>query len=243
MVDRSDAELISYVTDNCDRAALRLRGPSDAAAAVVAMEQAAAAVLTIRHPDEPTMSLPNWCAVSVEDGEPVLQLDMKDNRDYAGQVVSIILASLDAAGVDGRLEPKRSPEPPFEYDAAADIVTGGDYLWELDERGLPPSFPAGFPIPDDATCVMAQRADDGTWEHAAWRRARPFEEYLDRLRLFGCSLEAAQPADPVIGLAELVHHRIHHVAGTGSVSLRHKTRRKAPAKQWYVSVVWTPTAR
>jgi hypothetical protein len=111
MLRRSEAELISYVADNSDRVSLALMESPDPAAAVTALERAAAAVLQIPHPVEPGDPLPNWCQVLVEDGRPVLHVDMQDHREYAGRVVTTILASLDAAGVDGRLEPKRPLGP------------------------------------------------------------------------------------------------------------------------------------
>jgi hypothetical protein len=55
-----------------------------------------------------------------EDGVAVLHLDMKDEIRYSALVVRIVLDQLAAAGVDGRLEPKRWPELAFEYDANAD---------------------------------------------------------------------------------------------------------------------------
>jgi hypothetical protein len=243
MVRRSEAELISYVAAHSDQVALALRDTPDATAANLAMQRAAAAVRRIPHPVEPDCPLPNWCEAHLEDGAPVLRLDMQDQREYAGQVVATILASL--GDIDGRLEPARPPAPPYDYDANADILGGADPLSALDARGLPPGFPAGFPVPEHAVLVLAQRGRDDGWEHAAWRRDRPFAEYPDRLRAFGCSLDIAPATDPVMGPTGMVRHRLRHPTGTGSVSVYHEYRsarrpQPGPPTRWYVSVVWRP---
>src|SRR5204863_5645774 len=110
-----------------------------------------------------------------------------DEVRYSALVVRIVLDRLAGAGVDGRLAPRRQPEAAFPYDAKADLYTGMEPLAEVDGRGLPPGFPAGFPVPEDATLVLAQRCRDGAAEHAGWRRSTgPFTGYLDRLREYGC---------------------------------------------------------
>ena len=58
--------------------------------------------------------------------------------------------------------PQRQPQAAFHYDANADLYTGMDPLTELDGRGLPPGFPDSFPVPQEATLVLAQRCRDGT---------------------------------------------------------------------------------
>lgn len=100
--------LVRYVAAHTSATALALYDASDPDAAAAALRAAAAEICQIRHPDEPDDPLPNWCAVRDEDGVPVLRLDMKDEVPYAALVVRIILDQLAAAGIDGRLQPKRT---------------------------------------------------------------------------------------------------------------------------------------
>src|SRR5438094_7463173 len=157
----NEPALVAYVAKHSSATALAVYDTTDLAAAGAALRAAAAQICQIRHPDEPDAALPNWCTVLDEDGVPVLHLDMKDEIRYAALVVRIVLDQLAAAGVDGRLEPKRQPQPAFPYDAKADLYTGMQPLTELDARGLPPGFPDGFPVPQDATLVLAQQVRDG----------------------------------------------------------------------------------
>jgi hypothetical protein len=242
MLRRDEADLIAYVAEHSSGVALALHDATDQAAAIAALGRAVHAICRIPHPIEPDYGLPNWCTVLREDGIPVFHLDIKDDSQYAEQIVRIILDELDAAGVDGRLEPKRPPAPPFDYDGGADIFTGTDFLMEVDGRGLPPGFPADFPVPREATLVLAQRARDGAWEHAAWRRrGRPFTEYLDELRAFGCefgSVPRAEFAD-YVNVLSMVRYAIRRAGEGGSVSLYHERRKPGRRlSDWYVSVVW-----
>ncbi|HEY2669412.1 MAG TPA: hypothetical protein VGJ07_03455, partial [Rugosimonospora sp.] len=183
--------LVAYVAEHPSATALAVYDTTDPAAVAVALRAAAAEICQISHPGEPDDALPNWCAVLDEDGMPVLRLDMKDEIRYSALVVRIVLDELTRAGVDGRLEPKRQPEFPFEYDANSDLYTGMESLTQLDARGLPPGFPDGFPVPREATLVLAQHSRDGSAEHAAWRRSTgPFTGYLERLRAYGCAFGA-----------------------------------------------------
>lgn len=231
--------LVSYVAEHSSGVALAVYDASDQAGVRAALQKAAAEICQIRHPDEPDEALPNWCAVLDEDGVAVLRLDMKDEIRYSALVVRIVLAQLTSAGVDGRLEPKRRPEAAFEYDANADLYAGMEPLAELGERGLPPGFPAGFPIPGEATLVQAERCRDGMAEHAAWRGSGPFTGYLERLRTYGCVFGPVPRLLTVEdGVAGTVRYTLWRDGAGGSVWLyRHEPR------HWYVSVVWQPHAQ
>jgi hypothetical protein len=248
MVRRDEAELVAYLAENPSGARLVLRETPSTAAALAALRRAADAVSRIRHPDEPTDGLPNYCSVSLEDGLPVLSLDVKDRSDYAGQITSAILTTLDAESVDGRIEPLPWPGPPFDYDGRASIFDRGDYLRELDVRNLPPAFPEGFPVPEGWTLVMAAQADADTWQHAGWRRRAeqpPFAEYLERLRSFGVVLER-YPDEVDAEENGMYGYTFHHPGGIGAVWLYHegleRARRRGRGKPriWYVTVVWKP---
>ncbi|MEU7751317.1 hypothetical protein [Micromonospora sp. NPDC049171] len=242
MLRYDEADLIAYVAEHCSGVALALYDTTDQAAGVAALQGAVRAVGRIPHPDDPEDPLPSWCTVLLEDAVPVFRLDLKDESQYAEHVVRIVLDELDAADIDGRLEPKRPAQPPYDHDAQADIFYGtATGLTELD-GGLPPRFPASFPIPQEATLVLAQQARDGTWEHAAWRRSgRPFIEYPQQLRTFGCelgSVAAAEVAD-YVDTTCMVRYSLGRGRDRGSVSLYHEMRK--PGQQpsnWYVGVVW-----
>lgn len=239
MLRYDEDDLVTYVAEHSSAVALVVDGASDGVAVSAALRRAAARILRIPHPREPDTPLPNWCEVLHEDGVPVLHLDMKDEAHYAGRVVAIVLDELRSAGVDGELEPRLPPPSPFEYDAGADIFYGQTHpLTEVDHRGLPPGFPGGFPVPDGATLVLAEVARDGTWEHAAWRRTRPFDGYADRLRGFGCEREPVPPAEIAgfVATTCMVRYRLDR---GGSVSLYHEwCERGQRPSTWYVSVVW-----
>lgn len=242
MLDRDEAGLVAYLAERPSQAVLGLRGAGDDAAAMAALRRAAEAVRAIPHPDEPGEPLPNWAGVLLGDDGPALHLDLQDHGDQAPRVVTAIVAALEELGVDGRLEPVRPPAPPFEYDANAHILTGVTFLDTLDERGLPPAFPADFPIPADAVLVIAQRATKDTWQHAGWRRSRPFTEYPDQLRRFGCELEPVTGRDPLMRATGMTRDLIRHPAGAGSVSLYHEYDPPAAPRIFYVSVVWRPAS-
>jgi len=242
VIDRDEGELISYVRGRPGTTALALREVGDAAAALGALRSAAAALRRMPHPDVPADSLVSWASALPGDAGPVLHIDMQDHFAYARRVVHAVLDALDAAGLDGRLEPVHPPVPPFEYDADADIVTGATFLEALDRRGLPPAFPDGFPVPGGAVLVIAQRARDGTWEHAAWRRDRPFADFPESLGRFGCELEPAEAADLLVRATGMTRHLFRHPAGTGSVSTYHEYEPPAGPSRWYVSVVWRPAS-
>lgn len=234
--------LVAYVAEHSSAAALAVYDATDPAAARAALRAAAAEICRIRHPDLPDTVLPNWCEVLDEDGVPVLHLDMKDEVRYAALVVTIVLDQLARAGVDGRLVPRRQPEAAFPYDANADLYTGMDPLTELDERGLPPGFPDGFPVPQEATLVLAQRCRDGTAEHAAWRQSTgPFTEYLERLRAYGCTFGAVPR---LLNVGGIVRYTLWRDGAGGSVTLYQSSAPRLPRSllYWYVSVVWQPQA-
>ncbi len=237
-----EARLIEYVASHGDSARLALRDVPDVGAALVALQRAAAAICEIPHPDELSAALPNWCDAFLVEGEPVLHLDVQDwGEAYAAQIIGTVVRSLSTADLDGRLEPFPRPGPPFEYAAGADILYG-DFLWELGERGLPPGFPGGFPVPGGCPMVIAQRGSGDSWEHAAWQREAsqpPFEGYLDDLRRFGCVLERV-PGQRSQSKGGTYGYRFTHPLGHGSVWLHHQwpgeVRGGVPA--WYVNVVW-----
>lgn len=151
------------------------------------------------------------------------------------------------------------PGLPCDYDAAADLFyTLGEYLWKLDERGLPPGFPAGFPVPEDCEMVMAQRAAGSvslygsrysdSWEYAAWRRRHrqpPLEGYVDELRAFGCALDPVPGRRPA-KRGGMHGYRLRHPSGNGFVWLYHEWMQEARRQgrrepsAWYVGVVWQP---
>jgi len=230
-------DLAAYLADRPSQAVLGLRGAGDDEAAMVALRRAADAVRAIPHPDEPGEPLPAWVDAVLGDDGPTLHLDLQDHGALAPRVVAAIVAVLAEHGVDGRLEPVRPPAPPFAYDANAHILPDVAFLETLDERGLPPAFPADFPIPAGAVLVIAQRATKDTWQHAGWRRSRPFTEYPDQLRRFGCELEPMAGRDPLMRATGMTRDLIRHPAGTGSVSIYHEYGSPAPAT-FYVSVVW-----
>jgi hypothetical protein len=241
MLERAEADLIAYLSDQSGQAVFVLREAGDEATAMSALRHAADAVRAIPHPDEPDDPLPNWVdAISGDDG-PSLHLDMQDHGEQAAQVVAAMVAALEESGIDGRFEPLRPPPPPFDYDPQADIMPGVNFLTELDERGLPPAFPDGFPAPAGGVLVIAQRAMRGQWEHAAWRRNRPFDEYPDDLRRAGYDLESVAGADPIAGgvdIPDIARYLLRRSAGTGSVALYHEDRSVAAPTRWYVNVVW-----
>jgi hypothetical protein len=227
--------LVAYVAENPSATALAVYDATDNAAATAALRAAAAEICLIRHPDEPDAALPNWCDVLDEDGVPVLHLDLKAEVRYAALVVRIVLDQLAAAGIDGRLAPRQRPEPPFPYDANADLYSGMDALSEVDGRGLPHGFPDGFPVPAEATLVLAQRSRDGNAEHAAWRRSTgPFAGYLARLREYGCTFGAVPRLLTVGGMQSMVRYTLWRNGAGGSVTLYQSQ------PYWYASVVWQP---
>jgi len=237
--------LVSYVAEHSSSVALAVYEASDPAAARAALRDAAAQISQIRHPDEPDDALANRCDVRDEDGVPVLYLDMKDETRYAALVVRIVLDRLSGTGVDGRLEPQRRREAAFEYDANADRYGGMRPLAELDDRCLPPGFPLDFPVPDEATLVLAERYQDGSAEHAAWRRSTgPFTGYLQRLRKYGCTFGAVPrvltAGNPLGGTAQ---YTLWRAGAGGRVTLYQFEPRSARSPvYWYVSVVWQPQA-
>jgi hypothetical protein len=241
-----EAELIAYVASHPSAVALALYDANDPQAATAALRRAAAAIGRVPHPAEPGEALPNWCEVLAEDGVPVLHFDLQDDWRYAVPIVRIILDELGAAGVDGRLEPRQAAAPPFDYDGCADIFTGMDFLAELDRRALPPGFPPGFPVPEQGTLVIAQRSRDGDGEHAAWRRSgRPFTDYLDALRAFGCELGSVPVTEVAdyVGPLGMQRYALWRAGEGGRVSLFHEWHRPGVrVSKWYVSVVWQHTA-
>ncbi|MCA2216898.1 hypothetical protein [Jidongwangia harbinensis] len=236
MLERDDADLIAYLAERPGAGVFSLRS-GDEAAAMAALRDAADAVRAIPHPDEPGEPLPNWVDALLGDDGPTLHLDLQDRSDHAPQVIAAIVGAVEAAGADGRLTPVRPPEPPFDYDPEAHILGEPTYfLDELDGRGLPPAFPPGFPVPAGAALVIAQQSTQDTWQHAAWRRSRPFAEYRTVLHRFGCELEAVDATHPYLAATGMTRHLFRHPAGTGSVSFY------AAARRHYVSVVWRPAA-
>jgi hypothetical protein len=180
--------LVVYVAEYPSATALAVYDASDPAAAGAALRAAAAQIHEIRHPGEPGSALPNWCEVLDEDGVPVLHLDMKDEIRYAALVVRIVLDRLAAAGVDGRLAARRQPDAASPYDANADLYSGMQPLTDLDGRGLPPGFPDGFPVPDEATVAAVDRP-----VHRVPRAAARVT-VARSVRFLGCSPPAARPA-------------------------------------------------
>lgn len=233
-------DLERYVAERSSATSLGLYGSSDLVRGLAALEAAARAVVGIPHPDDPDRCLPNWCTAIMRGGVPVFHLDMQDNRDYAGRVARILLDSIAAAGADGRLEPYRWPDPGYEADHRAEIFAGERA--NLDGRGLLPGFPDGFPVPDDAEPVLAQRLPDGG-EHVAWSRdGAPLADYPQRLRAFGCELGPASAGDrtEALGMTRLALWR-DGAGGTLSLYREPRWPGHLPTR-WYASVVWRPTA-
>ncbi|MGC9670298.1 hypothetical protein ACNTMW_27610 [Planosporangium sp. 12N6] len=242
MLERDEADLTAHLAERPGQAVFVLRRAGDDETAMAALRRAAAAVRAIPHPDEPDEPLPNGVDVLPGDDGPTLHLDLQDHAEYADRVVAAIVAALDESGVDGHLKPVRPAAPPFEYDAGAHILSDVTFLETLDERGLPPAFPEGFPIPTDGILVIAQHAKKDIWEHAGWRHDRPFDEYPDELRRFGCELELVAESDPLMRATGMTRHLLRHPTGTGSVSTYHEYDPRAEPTKWYVSVVWRPAA-
>lgn len=242
MLQRDEADLVAYVAERPSQAVLVIRDTPDDETAMAALRAAADAVRAIPHPDEPTEPLPNWVDALPSDDGPTLHLDLQDHADQAPRVVAAALAALDASGVSGRLEPLRPPAPPYEYDANAHILTDVTFLESLDERGLPPAFPDGFPIPAEAVLVLAQQSKSDTWQHAAWRRSHPFTEYPEALRAFGCDLEPVIARDALMKATGMTRDLFRHPTGSGSVSFYHEYGAGNDPHLFYVSVVWRPSA-
>ena len=252
MIEWDRAELIEYLLERHDSAELAVRETPDPGAARGALRNAVAAIWGLRSSVEPGASLPHDCKARMDDGIPVLYLDVQD-PDWprlAGQVVALTVRGLEAAGVTGRLEPLETywrTFPPEDFEDEADIMGGEDVAAELDARGLPPSFPDDFPVPPRCTLAAAQRAPEGegTWEHVAWccAAARPLEEHLERLRDFGCELEPA-PRWSNAEFGGLHGYHFRHPLGSGSAWLYHQRREDDPHQErdapsaWYLSVVW-----
>ncbi|GAA0573202.1 hypothetical protein GCM10010172_67290 [Paractinoplanes ferrugineus] len=241
MLHRDEAALAAYLADRPSRAVLVLRDTPDDETAMAALRAAAAAVRAIPHPGEPTDPLPNWVDALLGDDGPALHLDLQDHAEQAPRVVAAALSALDASGVPGCLEPLRPPAPPYEYDANAHILTDVTFLESLDERGLPPAFPDGFPGPAEAVMVLAQQCKSDTWQHAAWRRTNPFTEYPEVLRAFGCELELVTARDALMTATGMTRHLIRHPTGSGSVSCYHEYGAGNDPNLCYVSVVWRPS--
>lgn len=102
-----EAALIAYLEENADRVHLAVRDGSDPQAGLRALRRAASAVQRIPHPDEPEDGLPNFTDVSLEDGLPVLRMDVKDGGRFAAQIATAMLGALETEGTVGRLEPVR----------------------------------------------------------------------------------------------------------------------------------------
>jgi hypothetical protein len=235
-----ERELESYIAEHPSATSLGLYDTDDPARGLAALLAATRAVGGIPHPDEPDDPLPNWCTAVMRDGVPVFHLDMKDCGDYAGRVARILLGSVAAAGVGGRLEPYRWPDPGYQYDHRA-YVFDGERI-DLDSRGLLPSFPDGFPAPEGGVPVLAQRLPDGG-ELIAWRSdGGPFAAYPARLRELGYDLGPASAGTytEALGMARLALWR--DGAG-GTLSLYREPRIPGhPVANWYAGVVWHPTA-
>jgi hypothetical protein len=252
MIEWDQAELIAYLLEHHDSAELAVRETPDPWTAHGALHDAVGAIREIRSSGEPGEPVPRHCGVRMDDGVPVLYLDVQD-PDWprlAGQVVALTVRELEAAAVTGRLEPLETSWrtfPPEDFEYEADIMGGADVAGELDARGLPPGFPQGFPVPARCTLAAAQRAPEGegTWEHVAWccPAAQPLEEHLERLRDFGCELEpASRRSSPEFGGLHGYHFR--HPLGSGSAWLYHQRLEDDPYQErdapsaWYLSVVW-----
>jgi hypothetical protein len=245
-----DRHLLAYVAEHSSGISLTVRGATDPDAAAAALDRGGTGLWAF-----PQLDGSLACAFMHDrDGERVLFIDLRDLGTAAGLVVTRLLAQLDAEGIDGRLEPWERPPHrslPFEYDPMAHIYGPSDavLLEELDDRGLPPGFPSGLPVPDHATMVIAQRgARPRPWGYAAWRRfataVPPFDAYLHRLHTV---------ADEVLaGVASsddaIPPHRFRHQGSTGTVSVHHELLPKrdngeprVPPLVWYLGIRWTPS--
>jgi hypothetical protein len=252
MVQRDEAALVGYLAAHGSGARLLLTGvdKSGVHAACAALRRAAAAVCEIPHPQEPEMPLPNWCQAVRERGRPVLHLDVQDwGEVYARQITGVILASLDADGVDGRLKPYPYPGQSLRRPATPGVSSGrpagrGEGLTEAGDLSLPPAFPRGFPEPPGGRLMMVRQGPAGPGI-AVWQSAvrPPFDEYLSVLRVFGCELEqvSGQEEERLAGhcIWRFIYNR-----DTGLVVLEQENPHPAgvPAQDrplpWYLAVEW-----
>jgi hypothetical protein len=111
--------------------------------------------------------------------------------------------------------------------------------------GCRPDSPDGFPVPQDATLVVAQQSRDGNAEHAAWRRSTgPFTGYLERLRAYGCTFGAVPRLLTVGGGPGRARYTLWRDGAGGNVTLYQASASRVPGSlsYWYVSVVWQPRA-
>jgi hypothetical protein len=251
MIECDQAELAAYLLQHGSWAELAVRDAADPWSAHGALRHVVGAIYDLPSSHEPGEPLPSVCDVRVDQGIPVLYLDVQDENwpRYVERIVALTVRELEAAGVTGRLEPlepRWRTFPPEDFEDEADILGGEDHE-ELNERGLPPSFPDGFPVPAGCTLAIVQRAPEGTgtWEHVAWccATARPLEEHLERLRDFGCELEpASRSSSPEFGGLHGYHFR--HPLGIGSAWLYHQWPQDGGHQMhealsaWYLSVVW-----
>ncbi|WP_345541770.1 hypothetical protein [Phytohabitans rumicis] len=173
----------------------------------------------------------------VAEHSSAVALALDDASDEVAAVAALRRAAREISRIPHPLEPD-SPLPNW----CTVLHEDGVPVFHLDMKDLPPGFPTGFPVPDGATLVLAQSARDGAWEHAAWRRTkRPFTEYADRLRAFGCefgTVPAAEFADFVPTMC-MVRYSLRRAGQVGGVSFYHDWCK--PAQQpsrWFVSVVW-----
>ncbi|WP_181764104.1 MarR family winged helix-turn-helix transcriptional regulator [Streptomyces albidus (ex Kaewkla and Franco 2022)] len=113
-MQRQDAVLIGYLSDNYDQARLVLRGASDAGTGVAALRKAADAVWRIPHPDDPSMGLPNYCTASVEDGLPVLHMDARDGGGHIDEIAAALTSVIAVEAPGSRIEPFPHPGTPSD---------------------------------------------------------------------------------------------------------------------------------
>ena len=90
------------------------------------------------------------------------------------------------------------PEPP-QTDENAAWFTGMESLDSLDDRGLPTSFPEGFPVPQGATVVRAERSLPGGRDAAR------------ELALFLMPPPLVPGYEAVVALGTLAHELSHRI--------------------------------
>jgi hypothetical protein len=196
---RVDDGLRDHICRKGEWCVLVIENESDAAVVHEALTEAARVLGNVRHPDEPSEPLANFIEVDTDRVPATLTFDIKDyGPEYADVIVDILIEAMARVRGDGVLRSPSSEveqadnvELPLPIEPDPIVEPYGASIRELDARGLPPSFPHGFPIPAGATLVAAARSSEGA-EQATWRRdtgALDFGDVVDALTAAGFTLK------------------------------------------------------